>query len=79
MMSSSAGSRPATCFSPRSTGTLVETLAEWSCKKHESRRRSPAHVFKSVGIALEDVAVAAFVYEQATPGRSSAGPSPATR
>ena len=36
-------------------------------------------VFKSVGLALEDVAVAAFVFEQATPGRSSAGPSPATR
>lgn len=36
-------------------------------------------LFKSVGIALEDVAVAAYIYEQATPARSSADPSPATR
>ncbi len=35
-------------------------------------------LFKSVGIALEDLAVAAYVYE-ATPGRSSADPSRATR
>lgn len=36
-------------------------------------------VFKSVGIALEDVAVAAYIYRQAILARPSAGPSPATR
>jgi alanine dehydrogenase len=36
-------------------------------------------VFKSVGIALEDVAAAAYIYETATPERSSADPSHARR
>ena len=39
-------------------------------------------LFKSVGIGLEDVAAAAYVYEaasNATPAQSFAGPSPATR
>jgi ornithine cyclodeaminase/alanine dehydrogenase-like protein (mu-crystallin family) len=45
-------------------------------KAGEDRRLT---VFKSVGLALEDVAVAAFVYEQITLAPSSAGPSPATR
>jgi ornithine cyclodeaminase/alanine dehydrogenase-like protein (mu-crystallin family) len=53
----------------------VETLAELAAgntKASEDRRLT---VFKSVGLALEDVAVAAFVYQQATLERSSADPN----
>lgn len=57
----------------------VETLAglvATNTKAGDDRRLT---VFKSVGLALEDVAVAAFVYEQATLERSSAGPNRAKR
>lgn len=60
----------------------VETLAGLAAstppdtKAGDTRRLT---VFKSVGLALEDVAVAAYLYEQATLAPSSADPSPATR
>ena len=36
-------------------------------------------VFKSVGLGVQDVAAAAWIYERATPGQSSADPNRATR
>ena len=60
-------------------GIQVETLAALVAKNMKAGEDRRLTVFKSVGLALEDVAVAAFVFEQATPARSSAGPRPATR
>ena len=54
---------------------LSKIVAE-NVKAGDDRRLT---VFKSVGIALEDVAVAAHVYEKATPERSSVDPSLARR
>lgn len=58
---------------------LVEPLSaivsDSNKKAGGSRRLS---IFKSVGLALEDVAAAAYVYERATLARSSAGPNHAT-
>ena len=52
------------------------SIASGNRKAGDSRRLS---LFKSVGIALEDVAAAAYVYEAATLERPSADPSPAKR
>lgn len=57
----------------------VESLGELLTKKAKANTLDRPTVFKSVGIALEDVAVAAYIYEQAILERSSADPSHATR
>ena len=53
----------------------VESLGELLAKGAKSDSQGRLTVFKSVGIALEDVAVAAHIYEKATLARSSADPS----
>jgi ornithine cyclodeaminase/alanine dehydrogenase-like protein (mu-crystallin family) len=57
----------------------VETLAGVVAANGKAGGDRRLTIFKSVGLALEDVAVAAFVYEQITLERSSAGLNPATR
>ena len=57
---------------------VVEPLSEIVKANTKAGGDRRLTLFKSVGIALEDVAVAAYVYE-ATPARSSADPSRATR
>jgi alanine dehydrogenase len=57
---------------------VVEPLSEIVKANTKAGGDRRLTLFKSVGIALEDVAVAAHVYE-ATPERSSADPSRATR
>jgi ornithine cyclodeaminase/alanine dehydrogenase-like protein (mu-crystallin family) len=57
----------------------VETLADLVAGNTKAGGDRRLTVFKSVGLALEDVAVAAFVYERATLERSSADPNPAKR
>jgi alanine dehydrogenase len=59
--------------------TNVVTLGELVSKDTKAGLEDRLTVFKSVGIALEDVAVAAYIYEQSTLGRSSVDPSPARR
>ena len=57
----------------------VESLAGVVASNGEAGKDRQLTVFKSVGLALEDVAVAAFVYEQFTLEQSSAGPNRAMR
>jgi ornithine cyclodeaminase/alanine dehydrogenase-like protein (mu-crystallin family) len=57
---------------------VVEPLSEIVKANTKAGGDRRLTLFKSVGIALEDVAVAAYIYE-ATPARSSADPSRATR
>jgi alanine dehydrogenase len=57
----------------------VETLARVVAANGKAGADRRLTLFKSVGLALEDVAVAAFVYERIILERSSAGPNPATR
>jgi alanine dehydrogenase len=58
----------------------VEALGQVVLKNTKAGDDRRLTVFKSVGIALEDLAVAAYLYESlATPEPPSAGPSPATR
>jgi ornithine cyclodeaminase/alanine dehydrogenase-like protein (mu-crystallin family) len=58
----------------------VETLSSVASGKTKAGEGRRLTLFKSVGIALEDVAAAAHVYESATtPAQSSADPSRATR
>jgi ornithine cyclodeaminase/alanine dehydrogenase-like protein (mu-crystallin family) len=58
--------------------TTVETLGAVAAGKATAGGGRRLSLFKSVGIALEDVAAAAYVYEAATtPAQSSADPSPA--
>ena len=57
----------------------VESLGELLAKDAKADPLGRLTIFKSVGIALEDVAVAAYIYEKATPEQSSADPSLARR
>jgi ornithine cyclodeaminase/alanine dehydrogenase-like protein (mu-crystallin family) len=59
----------------------VETLGAVAVGKAKAGEGRRLLLFKSVGIGLEDVAAAAYVYETADsiPALSSADPSPATR
>ncbi len=57
----------------------VESLGELLAKDAKADPLGRLTVFKSVGIGLEDVAVAAYIYEKATLAQSSADPSPARR
>jgi ornithine cyclodeaminase/alanine dehydrogenase-like protein (mu-crystallin family) len=47
----------------------VDTLADLIAKNPKAGEDRRLTVFKSVGLALEDVAVAAFVFEHATPAQ----------
>jgi ornithine cyclodeaminase/alanine dehydrogenase-like protein (mu-crystallin family) len=47
----------------------VDTLADLVAKNPKAGEGRRLTVFKSVGLGLEDVAVAAFVFEQATPAQ----------
>lgn len=65
-------------------GDLLLAEVDWSrvesMKNLQQRSIEPGlTVFKSVGLGLEDVAAAAYVYEHATPASGSAGPNRATR
>ena len=60
--------------------TGVEPLGQVVLQNRKAGENRRLTVFKSVGLALEDLAVAAHLYESAaTPELPSAGPSPATR
>lgn len=59
--------------------TIVETLGAIAARNTKAGEDRRLTLFKSVGIALEDVAVAAHIYESSTLAPSSAGPNPATR
>jgi len=57
----------------------VESLSQVAIKNTTAGETRRLILFKSVGIALEDVAVASYIYEKATPGRSFADLNPAKR
>jgi alanine dehydrogenase len=57
----------------------VTELKHLVAKKTKAGRKDRLTVFKSVGLGVEDVAVAALVYERAIPGPRSADPNPARR
>lgn len=57
----------------------VEQLKDVVAGKAKAGQEDRLTIFKSVGMGLEDVAVAAFLYKQSIPASESADPNPATR